>query len=172
MKTKLSPRIMVAALALTFGLGGAAYAMGPGGGRCGPPGERMEQGMAYGMKEMTRLHDDLKLDAKQETAWKEAQTASQSNRGTMRDQMRKQRDETLAALNQPGADLRTIAKRMDDLRDAGRKQHEANRDRWLAVYDLLNAEQKEKARVFFKSQMERMGSGGPSGGPGRPGRGG
>ena len=165
MKNKFSPRILAAALALA--LGGAAYAMGPGGGRCGPPGERMEQRMDYGMKEMARLHDDLKLDAPQEAAWQEAQTATQSNRAGMRDQMRQQREEIQAALNQPAADLRAIAKRMDDLKDAGSKQHAANRDRWLAVYDLLNADQKEKARLFFKGKLERMGGAGP----GRPGRG-
>lgn len=157
MKSKFSPRILVAALALSLGLGGAAYAypMGPGGGRCGPPGDRMEQSMNYGMNEMARLHDDLKLDTKQDAAWQEAQTATQSNRNSMRDQMRQDRAATLAALNQPGADLRAIVKRMDELKDAGRKQHEANRDRWLAVYDLLNAEQKESARLFFKSKLTR-----------------
>ncbi|MBI4743030.1 MAG: periplasmic heavy metal sensor [Betaproteobacteria bacterium] len=166
MKTRYSTSILATALALAIGLGGTAFAMGPDG-RCGPPGDRMEMRMNYGMKEMARLHDDLKLDAKQEAAWQEADSATRGNIGGMREQMRKQREEGLAALNQPGADLRAIAKRMDEFRDAGRKQHEANRDRWLAVYDLLNAEQKEKARLFFKSKLERM----DGFGKGRPGRG-
>lgn len=165
MKTGFTPRMLVSALVLSLGLGSAAFAMGPGG-RCGPPGEGMEQRMAYGMKEMARLHDELKLDAKQEEAWKEAAQASQNNMSTLRDQMRKERQETLAALKQPGADLRAIVKHMDDLRDAGRKQHEANRDRWLALYDTLNAEQKEKARTFIASKMQRMGAPGKN----RPGR--
>jgi hypothetical protein len=60
---------------------------------------------------------------------------------------------------------------MDELKDAGRKQREAGRDRWLAVYDSLDAAQKEKARLFFKSKIERMGQGGRfgPGGPGGPG---
>lgn len=165
MNRKMSPRIIVVALALSLGLGGTAFAMAPGG-RCGPPGECMEMRMNYGIQEMARLHDDLKLDARQEAAWQEAKTAATASMGGMRDQMRKQREETLAALSQPGADLRAIAKHMDELRDAGRKQHEANRDRWLAVYDLLNAEQKEKARLFFKNKLERMGGFG-MGNPGR-----
>lgn len=37
---------------------------------------------------------------------------------------------------------------MDDFRAEGQKLHQANRDRWLAVYDTLNPEQKEKVRVF------------------------
>ena len=165
MKTQFSLRILVAAVALTLSLGGIAFAKGPEGGRCGPPGERMEQGM-YGMKAMAHLHDDLKLDAKQEAAWQDAEKSAKGTMGGMRDQMRKQHDETMAALSQSGADLHAIAKRMDEARDAGHKQHIANRDRWLAVYDLLNAEQKEKARLFFKSQMEHRGHPG-KGGPGR-----
>ena len=66
------------------------------------------------------------------------------------------RDELKAMLDQPGADLRAVAKRMDDLRADGMKQREAVRERWLAFYDSLNGEQKEKARLFFKSGMERM----------------
>ena len=47
-----------------------------------------------------------------------------------------------------------------------------NRDRWLAVYDTLNPEQKEKVRVFFKGMSERMGKmGGHHGRGNRDGRG-
>ena len=52
---------------------------------------------------------------------------------------------------------RAVLKRMDDFRADAQKQREAGRDRWLAVYDSLNAEQKEKARVFFVDKMERTG---------------
>ena len=75
----------------------------------------------------------------------------------------------LAAVSQPGADLRASARQMDALRDAGRKQHEAIRDRWLTVYDSLDAAQKEKARLFVKSRIEHMGQWGRFG-PGGPAR--
>lgn len=167
MKTKFTPRVLVATVALCLGLGGAAaFARGPDGGHCGPRGDRMEQGMAYGMKSMAALRTDLKLDAKQEAAWQEAEKGAQSNMSGMRDQMRKQHEEMKAALNQPGADLRAIAKRMDEQREVGRKQHEANRDRWLAVYDTLTPEQKETARMFFKSKLD----GGNRPGKDRPAR--
>jgi uncharacterized membrane protein len=88
------------------------------------------------------------------------------NMGGMRDHMGKQREAALATLSQPGADLRAVLKQMDEAREAGRKQREAGRERWLAVYDSLNPDQKEKARLFFKSMIERMehrhaGRGGP-----------
>jgi hypothetical protein len=76
------------------------------------------------------------------------------------DQMRKQRAEVLASVSQPGADLRAVVKQMDELKDAGRQQHAASRDRWLAVYDSLDAAQKEKARLFIKSKLEHMPQGG------------
>lgn len=167
MKTRFTPRILVAALFLALGVSGSALAMNPE--RCGPGGGRMEQRMAYGMKEMSRLHDELKLDAKQEALWKEAEQASRSALNDMRDQRRRQHDEMLAAVSQPGADLRAIAKQMDAFREAGWKQREANRDRWLTVYDSLDAGQKEKARLFFKSKIERMGQWGGFG-PGGPAR--
>ncbi|HNC21087.1 periplasmic heavy metal sensor [Accumulibacter sp.] len=165
MKSKFSPRILVTALVLALGVGGAAFAMSPE--RCGPPGGRMEQRMQYHQKEMSRLHDDLKLDAKQEAPWQDAEQFSKSGMREMREQMRKHHEEILASVSKPGADLRAIIKQMDELRDAARKQREAGRDRWLAVYDTLDAAQKEKARLFFKSKIERMGPGGHFG-PGGP----
>ena len=158
MKTKFSPRLIVTAVAVSLGLAASAFAMPPKAeGPAGSGAPKYERHMANGFKEMTRLHDDLKLDAKQEVLWQEAVKTGKDSMGDMRDQRRKQHEETMAMLNQPGADLRVVLKRMDDFRAEGQKRHEASRDRWLAVYDAFNPEQKEKARVFFKSKMERMG---------------
>ena len=165
---KFSPRIIVAAVALSLGLAASAFAMSPRGGeQCGGPGAGMHgQRMAHGMKEMSRLHDELKLDTRQEALWKTAEQAGKDNMSGMRERFSKQREDNLALLKQPGADLRAVLKRMDDLKAEGQKQREASREQWLTVYDSLNAEQKEKARLFFLSKLERMGHGGPRG-PGR-----
>jgi Spy/CpxP family protein refolding chaperone len=165
---KFSPRIIVAAVALSLGLAASAFAISPRGDEhCGGPGAGMHgQRMEQGIKEMSRLHDELKLDARQEALWKTAEQAGNDNMAGMRERFSKQREDNLALLKQPGADLRAVLKRMDELKAEGQKQHEANRDRWLTVYDSLNAEQKEKARLFFLGKMERMEHGGPRG-PGR-----
>ncbi|MCU0811610.1 MAG: periplasmic heavy metal sensor [Thiobacillaceae bacterium] len=165
MKSKFSPRLLVAALVLALGAGGAAFAMSPE--RCGAGGGRMQHGMGYHLQDMSRLHGELKLDARQEALWQDAEQFSRTSMRDMREQMRKHREEALAAVSKPGADLRAILKQMDDLRDGGRQQREAGRDRWLAVYDSLDAAQKEKARLFFKGKLERMGQGGRYG-PGGP----
>jgi len=154
MKTKLSPRILVAALVLALGAGGTALAMSPE--HCGAAGGRMEQRMGYHLQEMSRLHADLKLDARQEALWQDAEQFSRSSMRDRGDQMRKQRAEILASVSQPGADLRAVVKQMDELKDAGRQQHAASRERWLAVYDSLDAPQKEKARLFIKGKLEHM----------------
>ena len=155
MKKLYSPRILVATVALSLGLVASSYAMprgehpGPG---MGMPGHHA---MVHG-RAVNRLHDELKLDAKQEAQWKEAEKFSQEHRDTMRERFRKGHAEIKAMLDQPGADLRAISKRMDDLKAEGMKERDAVRERWLAVYDTLNPEQKEKARLFFKAGAERM----------------
>lgn len=149
-------RSLVSALVLALATGlGAAYAS-PDGQHCGPGGWNPEKRMQHGMKEVSRLHDDLKLDAKQEALWQEAKKNMRGQMGEMREQMRKQRETALASLDQPGSDLRAAIRQMDEAREAGRKQHEANRERWLSLYDSLNPEQKEKARQFIRNKLTRM----------------
>lgn len=155
MKKLITPRLLVAALTLSLGLAANSYAMPRGdfhGHGMGMPGHHaMVPGRA-----MNRLHDELKLDAKQEALWQETDKFAQDHRNAMRERFSKERAEIKAMLDQPGADLRAITKRMDDLRAESMKERDAVRDRWFAVYDSLNAEQKDKARVFFKTGMERM----------------
>ena len=157
MKTKFSSRHIVTAVALSIGLAASAFAAPPLGEGPAQPTGMHERHMAHGMKELARLHDDLKLTAKQETLWQEAEKVGKESMNGMHERFTKHHEEIQAQLSQPGADLRAIAKRMDEFKAEGQKQHEANRDRWLAVYDALNAEQKEQARVFFKSKFEKLG---------------
>lgn len=51
----------------------------------------------------------------------------------MRERFRKHHEEIKAQLDQPGADLRAVAKRMDELKADGQKQANAVRERWLNV---------------------------------------
>jgi len=166
MKTHFSRHLLVAAVVLALGGAGTAFAVNPE--TCPMAGGRMEQRHATRMKELSRLHAELKLDAKQEALWQEAESQSRTAMGEMRERMRSQREQMLASVSQPGADLHAVVRQMNEFREAGRQQREANRDRWLAVYDSLDPAQKEKARLFVKSQIERSGPGGfARGGPAR-----
>lgn len=154
-----APRLLLAALTLSLGLAANTFAMPRGEPGGGPGFAAHGHGMHFGAggHGMQRLHDDLKLDAKQEAQWQDAQKFAKDTFDGAFEQGRKQHEEINAALSQPGVDLRAILKRMDDLRAERQKQHDAVRDRWLAVYDTLNADQKEKVRQFFKAGAERMG---------------
>ena len=155
MKQRFSLRMLMAALTLSLGVVASSQAMPPGD---APHGRGMQGHHAmFQGKGMARLHDELKLDAKQEASWKDNEKFTQEQRAAGRERFQKHHAEIKAMLDQPGADLRAVTKRMDDLRAEGMKQREAARERWLAFYDSLNAEQKEKARLFFKSKMERGG---------------
>lgn len=169
MKSRFTPRLIVAALVLSLGAAGTALAVKPE--FCGAGAGRMEQRMGQHLQDMSRLHGELKLDARQEALWQEAEQFTRSSMREMGEQMRRQRAEMLAAVSKPGADLRALLTQMDDLREGARKQREAGRERWLTLYDSLDASQKEKARLFIHSRLERMGPGGRfgPGGPGGPG---
>ena len=161
MKRFFTPRSLATALALSLGLAAAGSFAAPPreGGPAGGPGMHPHaHAMAPMLHEraMVRLHDELKLDAQQEALWKDAVSFAREHRDAMRARMAKDHAEIKALLDQPGTDLRAVAKRMDDLRGEGLKQRDAVRDRWFAVYDSLGAGQKEKARLFFKDGMERM----------------
>lgn len=161
----------LAALALSLGLSTAVFAgppCGQGEARCdggpgflhrhdGPRHHGMGLGAGLNFGFSQRLHDELKLDAKQEALWQEALKFSRESFDGGRERFRKHHEEIAAMLNQPDADLRVIAKRMDDLRAEGRKQHEVVRERWLSVYDALSPGQKEKVRLFLKERSDRHG---------------
>lgn len=165
MKRFFTPRSLATALALSLGFAAAGSFAAPPRGDYpgyghgfGGPGAPQAHAMAPMLHEraMVRLHDELKLDAQQEALWKDAVSFAREHRDAMRARMVKEHAEIKALLDQPGTDLRAVAKRMDDLRAEGLTQRTAVRDRWFAVYDSLGAGQKEKARLFFKDGMERM----------------
>ena len=147
----------LAAVVLSASLAAGAYAGQRDGDRDGMRGDKSGYSMMQGGKGMSRLHDSLKLDATQEALWKTAEQANKDERSAMRENRKKQRDEIKTMLDQPGADLNAVAKRMDEQQAEGQKMRLANRARWMNVYDSLNPEQKEQARLFLKNQMERKG---------------
>ncbi|MDR1275535.1 MAG: periplasmic heavy metal sensor [Candidatus Accumulibacter sp.] len=153
MKNSFSIQRAAIALLLSLGLVGGAFAEP----RREDPA-RVERdggrGRHPGFKGLKRLHDELKLDEKQEASWKEAMDARKETGKAMRDAFRKHREEIKGLLDQPNADARAILKRMDEFRDQSQKFHLEERERLLKVYDTLSAEQKEKVRVFLKDRYD------------------
>jgi uncharacterized membrane protein len=155
-----TPRMLAAILTLSLGFAAGSSFAAPTRGE----GHGMRQGAPHAhaiapmfhQRALVRLHDELKLDAQQEALWKEAQSFASEHHEAMSTRWRKDQAEIKSLLDQPGVDLRAVAKRMDDLRAEGLKQRDTIRDRWFTVYDSLGAGQKERARLFFKDGMERM----------------
>lgn len=164
-----TPQMLAAALALTLGLSTGAFAEPPRGSdrhRHGGHGIPHKYGHGHGAPHgglgfgfSQRLHDELKLDARQEALWQEAHKFAKDSFDGKRERFRKHHDEIAALLNRPDADLRAIARRMDELRAEAQKQRDAVRERWLSVYDALSPGQKEKVRLFLKERVERPGRG-------------
>ncbi|MDR1367160.1 MAG: periplasmic heavy metal sensor [Candidatus Accumulibacter sp.] len=153
MKNTFSLQRVAALFFLSLGLAGGAFAH-PGRdapGKLEQDGGRESRSVFRGFG---RLRDDLKLDAKQETLWKEAMDARKESGKAMREYSRKHREEIKALLDQPNADARAILKRMDEFRDRFQKFHLEERERLLKVYDTLSTEQKEKVRNFFKDRYD------------------
>ena len=115
-----------------------------------------EKSTIHGLNEMSRLHDKLKLDARQETLWHKAEKGDWDSMGENHQCFRKQYEEALRMINQPGPEL------LSERSSVGEQSvSNARCDRWMSVYDTLNAGQKETASRFFQTKLERMECFGP-----------
>ena len=133
------------------------------------PGERGPEGMGP-MHGLERLHKELNLNSQQEELWKKARSAQREAHRSMRAQGEETRAKLRTEIDKPGADLKQFAELRDQLGAQMRAQMEATqkqvREAWFAVYDTLDAAQREKVRVAIRDGMDRMsGMGRHRGGP-------
>lgn len=149
--TLLSPLVATAALSLS--LVAAASTMTHG---VTNRSRRPEQSKPHNVQERLQLHDELKLDTAQETVWTRVEKDTWDIMRNARDRLREHDEETLVQLSQPGVDLRVVLKRATDRNAESQEWQTVSHQRWLTVYDALNLEQKEAARLFFKHKLERM----------------
>ncbi len=147
----------------------AAGLLGAGSVWAQAPGERGPEGMGP-MRGLERLHKELNLNAQQEELWKKAQAAQREAHRAMRAKGEETRAKLRVEIDKPGADLKQFAQLRDQLGAQMRAQMEATqkqvREAWFAVYDTLDAAQREKVRVAIRDGMDRMsGMGRHRGGP-------
>ncbi len=158
---------LIAAL-FVAGLAGAgwSWAQTPGGAH-----DEGLEGMGP-MRGFERLHKQLKLNPQQEELWKKAQAVQREVMQKMMAAGREQHEKLRAEIDQPGADVKQFMQHVDQMREQMRVQVEATRRQvraaWFAVYDALDAGQKEQVRVAIREGMDRMGRmhRGPRGGQG------
>jgi hypothetical protein len=129
--------------------GGAALAQMPDG--------------AEGMHGFGRLHRQLNLNPQQEELWQKAQAAQRDAFKSLRTTGEQNRAKLRDEIDKPGADLKQFAQTRDQLREQMHTQAEASRTQvraaWFALYDTLDANQKEQVRLAIVSGMDRKGRG-------------
>jgi len=150
-KRKLMVGLLAAGL---VGVGSSWAQMGPHG--RGPEG----QGPMRGFE---KLQKELNLNSQQEELWKQAQTAQRDAFRSMRAKGEETRAKLRVEIDNPGVDLKQFAQLRDQLRSQTNAQMEAARAQaraaWFAVYDVLDANQKERVRLAIRDGMDRMGRG-------------
>jgi len=150
MTSRMAKAGLLAAAAL---LAGSVWAQVPG----GPRGEGPE-GMGP-MRGFERLHNQLKLDPKQEELWQKARGLQREAFRSMRAKAEETRAKLRVEIDKAGVDLKQFAELADQLRAKTRQEMEAAqkqaRSAWFAVYDALTPGQKEQVRVAIRDGMDR-----------------
>jgi Spy/CpxP family protein refolding chaperone len=148
-------KLMAAFVAALLAGAGPAWAQMPGGAHGEGP-----EGMGP-MRGFERLHKQLKLNPQQEELWKKAQSVQRDAFRQMHAKGEETRAKLRAEIDKPGADLKRFAQLSDQLREQMSAQMQAtrkqSREAWFAVYDALDADQKEQVRVAIREGMDRMG---------------
>ena len=154
-------KLVVAALAAGVLGAGSIWA------HSGPRGQDPE-GLGP-MRGFERLHKELKLNAQQEELWKKAQEAQHEAFRILRAKGEENRAKLRVEIDKPGADLKAFAQLRDQLRSQMQAQMDKTRAQvraaWFAVYDALDANQKERVRVAIRDGMDRGHRRGAGGGP-------
>lgn len=107
------------------------------------------------MDELSQLRRELALDVCQETIWNKAESCCWETIGAERRRLNAQYAATLDLQRQPDVDLRVL---FDPLKAFASERLQLGQDRldhWAAVYDALDAAQKEKARAFLMRRIEQ-----------------
>lgn len=142
-----------AALAAAALVAGASWAQIPG----GP--ESMGQGRGP-MRGFERLHKRLNLNPQQEELWQKAQTTQREAFRAVRAKGAETRAKLRVEIDKPGVDLKQFAQTRDQLGAQMQTQMEGTRKQvraaWFAVYDTLDAKQKEQVRVAIRDGMDRL----------------
>lgn len=117
----------------------------------------------YGAERMfgrlDKIRAELKLNGQQEALWKKAEAQSRESFRGMRDAGRELREKMRAEIAKPGADLKQLAGLGEELRAQAQASRKQVREAWFAVYDALDAGQKEQVRQYLKARLERFGRG-------------
>jgi len=153
---KMSRVLAVAATALAIGTG-AAYAAQSAAQSATQPAEHAHGGWhGHFMKQLTQLHDQLKLNADQEKLWQSALDTMKQNHEAMRANRKQAHDQFKAAQQQPILDLNAMAAAHQQIEQKDAQLRQQTTDAWLKFYNGLNDQQKTTVSTALKKRFERM----------------
>jgi Spy/CpxP family protein refolding chaperone len=149
---KLSRVLAVAASALAIGAGAAYAAQPPMHGGAGVPGGWHGQFM----KQLTQLHDELKLNADQEKQWQAALDTMKQGHEAMRANHEQMKNQFKAAQQQPILDLNAMAAAHQQIEQKDAQLRQQTTDAWLKFYNGLNDQQKTTVSTALKQRFAKM----------------
>jgi len=153
MSTKKMSRVLaVAASALAIGAGAAYAAQPPMHGGAGASGGWHGQFM----KQLTQLHDELKLNADQEKQWQAALDTMKQGHEAMRANHEQMKDQFKAAQQQPILDLNAMAAAHQQIEQKDTQLRQQTTDAWLKFYNGLNDQQKTTVSTALKQRFAKM----------------
>jgi len=167
-KTKSALAIAAATLAVSFGAHAATDASVPAsdappahaphhghGGPGGPHGPGGPGGPGFAHV-MDHLHKQLKLDAQQEAAWKQAEQTAHANFDTMRTTHEAARQQLKDAASQPILDLAALQAQHEQLESSDAELRTATEKAFVTFYGTLTDAQKTIVSNDIKSQWKHM----------------
>ncbi len=142
--------IAVIAATLAAGLGvNLSYAAA---GQAGAAGHFRAGGSPFAGLE--KIHAKLQLTAAQEAAWQEAVSLGASIDGQVQSLHQQARANASTELAKAQPDLAALAQQSDATHQQLATLHKQVRDKWLAVYATLSADQKSQVADFLRQRLQ------------------
>ncbi|WP_374620305.1 periplasmic heavy metal sensor [Pandoraea sp.] len=155
-KLKIAAASAVLVATSMFGIAHAADANAPATGPHAAMRHMRGEHGPWGLGDIRKLHDQLKLNAQQEQAWQQAVSTSQQNRDAMRKNGEQFRQMFAQAKDQPVLDLAGMRAAREKVFDENRQLRNQTEDAWLNVYNGLNNDQKTLVSSAIKARWTKM----------------
>jgi uncharacterized membrane protein len=110
----------------------------------------------WGLGDVRKLHDQLKLNPEQEKAWQQALAHTKQNREAMHKNGEQFKSMADAAKGQKVLDLAGMRAQREKVFEQNRQLRNDTEDQWLAVYNGLNDGQKEIVSNAIKARFAMM----------------
>lgn len=155
-KLKIAAASAILAATSMFGVAHAADATAPATGPHFAMHPMRGDHGPWGLGDIRKLHDQLKLNAQQEQAWQQAVNTSKQNHDAMRKNGEQFHQMIAQAKDQQVLDLAGMRAAREKVFDQNRQLHNQTEDAWLNVYNGLNNDQKILVSNAVKARWSRM----------------